>query len=588
MVDDVYVRSADGTRSAPLDDHVKNQLVLGAVQGLGLPLLRIYVIDWLSQHGYHMGVLSFGWFMLGKCRFTGWHANQVPMLQVASHRGVTALLLTLVSLACGSATSGLDSSLVEPAPADAGAPDAAAPVADVDISGTWLGTLQVPPVPLRFVLNMERVEDGGWRGTADSPDQSAFGLPITSIDVTGDKVVVLLDAAGLEFSGQLSADGQTLAGVVEQGGSTLPLTLKRQAGLLDYRRPQDPVPPFPYHTLDVTFASDAPGVMLAGTLTWPEGPGPFATVVLITGSGPQDRNEELLDHRPFLVLADALARANVAVLRYDDRGVGKSTGDFAAATTLDFAADVRGAVHYLGSQTTFPVASVGLVGHSEGGLIAPIVADGNADVSFLVLLAGPSVDGASIILSQGRAIAAADGATPAELDATEAQQRATFTCLEDPEAPLAGVDACLREVLASQGVSEPDLAPLLAQIESPWMRWFLNYDPAPVLRRTQIPVLALNGSLDLQVLASLNVPVMEAAFQEAGNERASVSEVPGLNHLFQHAVTGSPSEYGLIPETMAPEVLTQIADWIGNLPAHATTSAGDAGTPSTEADAGAP
>jgi len=308
--------------------------------------------------------------------------------------------------------------------------------------------------------------------------------------------------------------------------------------------------------------------------------------VLITGSGPQDRNEALLNHRPFLVLSDTLARANVAVLRYDDRGVGESTGDFASATTLDFADDARGAIRYLRSQTTFPVASVGLVGHSEGGLIAPLVADGNPDVSFLVLLAGPSVDGATIILSQGRAIGAADGATPAELDATEAQQRAAFACIDDPDAALAGVDACLRQALA--GLAEPDLGQLLAQLESPWMRWFLTYDPAPVLRRTRVPVLALNGSLDLQVLASLNVPVMEAAFQEAGNERAIVLELSGLNHLFQHAVTGSPSEYGLIPETMAPEVLTQIVGWIGDLPPAAPTGdAADAGA-SSGVDAAVP
>jgi alpha-beta hydrolase superfamily lysophospholipase len=504
--------------------------------------------------------------------------------KVASHHGVAALLLAMVSLACGRDSSGSDPAL--PAPADAGAPDAALPLADVDLTGTWLGTLQVPPTPLRFVLNIERAVDGSWTGTADSPDQFDVGRPITSIVVTGIDVRVRLDSAGLEFAGRLSEDGQSLVGAIEQSGGTLPLALERQAGPLDYRRPQDPVPPLPYETRDVTFASEAPGVTLAGTLSWPEGPGPFATVVLITGSGAQNRNEELLNHRPFLVLSDALARANVAVLRYDDRGVGESTGDFASATTLDFADDARGAIRYLRSQTTFPVASVGLVGHSEGGLIAPLVADGNADVSFLVLLAGPSVDGATIILSQGRAIGAADGATPADLDASEAQQRAAFTCLEDPAAALAGVDACLRQALA--GLTEPELNPLLAQLESPWMRWFLTYDPAPVLRRTSVPVLALNGSLDLQVLASVNVPVMEAAFQEAGNERASVFELPGLNHLFQHAVTGSPSEYGPITETMAPEVLTQIAGWIGSLPTGtASGDAGDAGA-SADGDAAAP
>jgi pimeloyl-ACP methyl ester carboxylesterase len=376
---------------------------------------------------------------------------------------------------------------------------------------------------------------------------------------------VLLAPAGFEFSGQLSADGQTPSGVAQQGGESIPLTLERQAGPLDYRRPQDPVPPLPYNTLEVTFASETPGVTLAGTLTWPAGPGPFPTVVLLTGSGPQDRNEEILNHRPFLVLADALARADIAVLRFDDRGVGGSTGSFESATTLDFAADARGAVNYLQAQATFPVGPVGLVGHSEGGLIAPLVADGNADVAFLVLLAGPSVDGKTILISQSRALAAASGAAAADLDVAEAQQRAVLACLDDPDAPLDVVDACLREELRSQGLGEQELVPLVAELESPWMRFFLGYDPAPVLRRTLIPVLALTGSLDLQVLPSLNIPVMATAFQEAGNQQAIVSELPGHNHLFQHAVTGLPAEYGIISETMSPEVLAQIGDWIGGL-----------------------
>jgi uncharacterized protein len=500
---------------------------------------------------------------------------------VGSRRSAAVLLVT-AALACGSDTSSIHP---EGLRADAGASDAEAPLAEVDLSGTWLGSAQLPSNSLRIVLNIQRGQDDRWTGTLDSPDQSAVGIPITSIAVTGDHVLVRVDSIGFEYSGQLSSDGQTLSGLAQQGGSLLALMLERQAGPLDYRRPQDPVPPLPYNTQNVTFASEASGVTLAGTLTWPQGPGPFQTVALITGSGPQDRNEELLNHRPFLVLADALSRANVAVLRFDDRGVGESTGNFESATTLDFAADVRGAVTYLRSQSTFPVSSIGLVGHSEGGLIAPLVADGNTDVSFLVLLAGPSVDGKTIIISQGRAIAAADGASAAELDAAEAQQRVVYTCLDDPDQATEVVDACLRRELANQGVPEPDLSALLGQLASPWMRWFLTYDPAPVLRRTQIPVLALNGSLDLQVLASLNLPVMEAAFQEAGNEQAIVAELPGLNHLFQHAVTGSPSEYNLIPETMAPEVLTQIADWIGSLPAR--TGPSDAGM-YNEGDAGAP
>jgi len=454
-----------------------------------------------------------------------------------------------------------------------------------DLAGTWLGLLPVPPVPLRLVLNVERDATGGWSGTADSPDQGSFGIPITSIDVTGSQVVVHLDAIGLVITAELSSDGQTLIGTLQQGGDSLPLRLARQAAPLDYRRPQDPVPPFPYDALELTFPSAEPGVTLAGTLLSPRGPGPFPAVVLITGSGAQNRDEELLNHRPFLVLADALARANVAVLRYDDRGVAGSTGDFAAATSLSFAQDVRGALSYLRAQTRVPVGSLGLIGHSEGGLIAPLVADGDAGLGFLVLLAGPAVDGATIIIAQGRAIAAAQGATPLELDANEAVQRALFACFgargaggaadAGPDAAATGdlgavsdaaLDACLRQVLTGAGLSGVELDQNLRQFESPWMRFFATYDPAPVLRRTRIPVLALNGSLDLQVPASLNLPILREALAEAGNDRSLVAELPGLNHLFQHALTGAPSEYGAINETMAPEVLSQIADWIARLP----------------------
>jgi uncharacterized protein len=378
----------------------------------------------------------------------------------------------------------------------------------------------------------------------------------------------------------LAALSLTCADDTTSGAPSIPqesTPLERQPGPLEYRRPQDPVAPFPYDTAEVTFPSEDPGVTLAGTLISPQGPGPFETVVLITGSGPQNRNEELLNHRPFLVLADALARANVAVLRFDDRGVDGSTGNFDTATSLNFAADVRGAVNYLRSQTQVPVGSIGLVGHSEGGLIAPIVADGNADVAFLVLLAGPAVDGETILISQGRAINAAAGVPAAQLDAEEAQQRRLYVCFHSPDAADAGADAgvvtaaaldtCLRQELRAAGLSDAEMAPTLAQLESPWIRFFITYDPAPALRRTQVPVLALNGSLDLQILASVNVPVMQAALAEAGNPRSSVSELPGLNHLFQHALTGAPGEYGLITETMAPEVLERVAEWIGGLPA---------------------
>ena len=474
---------------------------------------------------------------------------------VSNARWGALLLAAGLSLACGDDGSPSEEESSE------------APRADVDIAGTWVGTVEVPPAPLRVVFNIEGSAESAWSGTADSPDEGAIGIPITRIDVSGERVEVRIDSMGVVFSGEVSSDEQTLTGTVEQGGESFPLSLERQPGPLDYRRPQDPVPPFPYNEADVSFPSEEPGVTLAGTLTWPKGAGPFKTVVIITGSGPQNRNEELLNHRPFLVLADALARSNIAVLRYDDRGVGDSTGDFETATSFDFVADARGAVSYLQSQTEVDVADIGLVGHSEGGLIAPLAAEDSPDVGFLVLLAGPGVDGKTLLISQSRAIAAANGAGVAELDANEALQRALYGCFGAPDDVLSALDTCLRAELTKVGVSGEDLASILAQLETPWMRQFVVYDPAPALQRTQVPVLALNGSLDLQVLASLNVPALERAFQDGGNPHATVEELPGLNHLFQHAATGSPAEYAKIDETMAEDVLARIADWIEAVPA---------------------
>jgi pimeloyl-ACP methyl ester carboxylesterase len=430
------------------------------------------------------------------------------------------------------------------------------------IYGTWLGSIDAGPTPLRIVFNLEYSPMRGVEGTVDSPDQGSFGTPITQAEIVGSTVTIAVKSLRLTFVGELAEDEQTIDGELEQAGERIALKLTKQRGPLNYRRPQDPLPPFPYQSAEVTVPSEDASVTLAGTLVWPDGDGPFTAVALITGSGPQNRDEELVNHRPFAVLADALVRQNIAVLRYDDRGFGKSTGNFAAATTESFAADARGAVRFLLSQDKFQAGTVGLIGHSEGGLVGPLAAEVSPDVGFLVLLAGTGVDGKTTLLSQSRAISAAEGASAEELDAGEAQLNELYSCFGDPQDELETLDACLRDLLVEAGLEGAELSSTLDQLETPWMRFFVTYDPKPVLERTTIPVLALHGSLDLQVLADLNAPVIEGALKEAGNEQASVQTLPGLNHLFQHAVTGLPREYGTIDETMSPEVLTLIPEWI--------------------------
>jgi pimeloyl-ACP methyl ester carboxylesterase len=426
---------------------------------------------------------------------------------------------------------------------------------DADVSGTWLGTLTVNGAPLRIVFNLT----ADAKGTLDVPEQGLFAHPLSQVDVTGRHLVVQITDLSVRYEGDVENDGQSIDGKLQQGPMTVTLPLAKQPGPLDYRRPQDPHTPYPYHSEDVTFTNSAAGVTLAGTLTWPEGDGPFKTVVLISGSGPNDRNEEVLNHRPFLVLSDALTRAGIATLRYDKRGVADSTGDYDAATSLDFAADARAAVTYLRAQDHFTASSVGLVGHSEGGMLAPLAAAENPDVSYVVLLAGPGVPGGEIIISQDRAIAEANGAPKSALDANEALERQVFACFKNTSDPVE-LEKQIRAVLTAAGVPSADQNDVLAQFNTPWMRFFATYDPAPVLTRTAIPVLALNGSLDLQVLAKLNLPPIQTAL--AGNSQATVDELDGLNHFFQHATTGSPTEYAAIDETMAPAVLTQVAAWI--------------------------
>jgi pimeloyl-ACP methyl ester carboxylesterase len=434
-------------------------------------------------------------------------------------------------------------------------------VSGPDVSGTWLGSLTINNQSLRIVFNLSEISDSNYTGTADSPDEGVFGMPLDHVIVNDHSVSLEIPDWGATFAGNLASGADSISGVLSQSGVNIPLVVQKQPGPLDYRRPQDPVAPYPYQSQDVTFCNADAGITLAGTLTWPQGVGPFKAVVFITGSGPQNRNEELLNHRPFLVLSDALTRAGIATLRYDDRGFGKSTGDFDSATSPDLAADVRAAIKFMRGQQYFSVSSIGLLGHSEGGMIAPMASDGNDDVAFMVLLAGPGMPGDQIIISQRRAIGAADSISDSLLDAQEAAYRRLFACVYATSDPNE-LDLKLRSILTSLGITGADQDLNVKAINNPWMRYFLTYDPIPVLRRTLIPVLVLNGSIDLQVVADLNLPPIAKALQDAGNQHATVQKIEGLNHLFQHAGNGSPKEYGVIAETMAPEVLKMVSTWI--------------------------
>lgn len=440
------------------------------------------------------------------------------------------------------------------------------------VQGNWLGELDAGAVKLKLVLHVTSAADGQWRATLDSPDQGANGLKVDSLTVEGAAVKFTMATLGAMFEGALKGD--ELAGTFKQGGANLPLVFKRAtaADLAPPKRPQTPQSPFPYVAEDVTYDNPAAQIKLAGTLTLPPATTPVPAVILVSGSGPQNRNEELMGHQPFWVLADHLTRAGIAVLRVDDRGVGKSTGSFATATSEDFASDVLAGIAYLKTRKELDAKKLGVIGHSEGGLIAPLCAAKSPDVAFIVMMAGPGVTGEEILYEQAALLARASGANENAITQNRKIQEKIFAILKTEKDPAAA-DKKLAEMITAEAAAAPAAqkkaleATLNAQIKavnSPWFRLFLTFDPRPVLQQVKVPVLALNGELDLQVPPQQNLPEIAKALTAGGNKNFKTVTLPKLNHLFQTAQTGAVSEYSKIEETIAPAALTLMTEWIAN------------------------
>lgn len=447
-----------------------------------------------------------------------------------------------------------------------------------EVTGRWVGGLEVQGMTLRLSLEIEAGADA-LKAVLTSIDQGNQAIPVSEVLLEGNHLTLRIPAVQGSYEGVVSEDAESMEGIWNQGGMSLPLRFERSnEELAAPLRPQEPSEPYPYIVEEVRFRNPEGGHILAGTLTVPEGSGPHPGAVLISGSGPQDRDEALLGHKPFLVLSDHLTRAGVAVLRFDDRGVGDSEGDFGSATTHDFATDVEAATSYLATRPEVDPARVGLVGHSEGGLIAPIVAADMGKVAYVVLLAGPGVTGAEILKAQQRLILEADGATAAQIALAQEGQERMLNVLAHAgpdEDVTPGIEEILHasfaeltpEERAAQGMGteeavEEAINATVRQVTSPWFRTFVTYDPRPTLERIRVPVLAINGEKDLQVPWEENLGEIEAALGRAGNSDVTIRALPDLNHLFQHAKTGSPNEYSTIEETFAPVALDLISNWI--------------------------
>ncbi len=442
------------------------------------------------------------------------------------------------------------------------------------LAGHWQGSLKVTPVlELRLALDLTNSASGKPGGVMLSLDQGNARIPITALTEKAGVVHLETKSIGGVFDGKLSGDGAELAGDWQQGGKTLALVFKRLTKAATLERPQEPKKPFPYDEEEIVVENKAASVKLAGTLTLPHGTGPHPAVVFITGSGPQDRDEAIMGHRPFFVLADHLTRRGIAVLRCDDRGVGKSTGDFRKATDADFVEDTLAQVAHLRTRKEIDPKRIGLLGHSEGGIIAPLAATKSRDVAFIVLLAGVGVPMEELLMRQARDIALVMGSGEEMIATNAVAQREIFRAIkteQDPAAAEASVRRVIREQTVSMteeqrqalGLSDAMLDTQVNMVLSPWFRDLLAYDPRPTLKAVKCPVLAINGEKDLQVAAKENLAAIRTALTVGGNQKVKTVALPGLNHLFQTCQTGAISEYGQIEETFNPTAMKLISDWI--------------------------
>jgi uncharacterized protein len=442
----------------------------------------------------------------------------------------------------------------------------------------WIGKLEMGLVQPVMQFRIMNTHDGNTALYFDSVTEGRFGFNGTW-SIEDNKLKFKVPEIKLNYEGELNEAGNEAVGTWKQSKREFKLTLQRKTELAGNEntwehRPQRPKGPFPYSEAEVEFKNESADVTLAGTLTIPETHGPHPAVVLISGSGPQDRDHSLMGHKPFTVVADYLSRRGIAVLRYDDRGTAKSTGKFSEASSEDFADDVSAAVEFLKKHDSIDPEKIGLVGHSEGGLIAPIVANKRDDIAFVCLLAGTGVDGAEITLSQTEAMLKTAGIDEDEIKLVLNINAAVIDVAinSKPEDDITeAIDKKVDKILEtlSEDIREEarkniqqGIKVSMSRLTSRWMRFFLSHDPRTALRQIKCPVLFVIGSKDVQVVPEVNVPEVKKALTESGNKDFKIVELEGLNHLFQKCETGSMDEYLMIEETFNPEALKTIGDWI--------------------------
>jgi pimeloyl-ACP methyl ester carboxylesterase len=431
--------------------------------------------------------------------------------------------------------------------------------------GTWQGAIETGNMRMRLQLHVGHDEKGRLVASVDSLDQGIQGIPASRVVETAGELKFEILAFNAQYTGTLSATKNAIKGRWDQNDNLEQLDFLRSDQVLELRRPQTPAKPYPYKEEEISFAAGSGKGMLAGTLSLPSGAGPFAAAVFVGGSGPNDRDETIAGHKPFRVLADFLARKGIAVLRYDKRGIAQSTGSFSEATMDDFTADAQAAVGYVKSRKEVDVKRIGAIGHSEGGILAAVLAARSTDLSWLVLLGTPATTGERTLLRQSELVARTGGLSEEQIARSLEFDRKAYAAVKE-EKDATTLEKRLQSLVVQSGLGESmPPAALQAQVglmTSPWFRDFLTFDPLPVLAKLSLPVVALSGDRDLQVDSEDNVPLLRQAYEKSGNRDFTVVEIEGVNHLFQKAQSGSPALYGAIEETIAPEVLNVIGNWV--------------------------
>ena len=438
------------------------------------------------------------------------------------------------------------------------------------IGGIWLGELEIPnSAKLRMGIVISKADNNSYKAVLNIIDQATGDIPCDEVIYKNDSLIIRIKGLGIEIAGILDAENKIIKSEFKQRGGVLPVSFTRSDKLPELLRPQEPKEPFPYVEENVTFENKKAGINFAGTLTFPNSKGKFPAVILVSGSGQQDRNENIGGHKPFWIIADYLTRKGIAVLRVDDRGIGGSTGNFNQSTTGDFAEDALAGTTFLKSRREIDPKKIGIIGHSEGGIVAPLAASISSDVAFIVSMAGVFINFEDVIIDQILNQQKLLGRNDEDLELERNWRKKIYSLAKEN---TDSVTAAKKLWNLYSGLTEDEIKRLnwpkgrheaqIKQVLNPWWRYVLSLDNKAVLMKVKCPVLVTYGELDQQVNPDKNIPIIEEALKVGSNKNLTVKKFPGLNHLFQTAKTGSEYEYIQIEETFSPQALQFITDWI--------------------------